>query len=109
MIQANEVIEAANLQEVHPLERLEDHERARYAAHEVWGYGRCVLRIHPQGDLLAAENRVLRLLPSSIPHAAVVAAGDGWLVQRRIPGDPLSAVWRSLDEAKRRAAAQQPS
>ncbi|MCC6801591.1 MAG: aminoglycoside phosphotransferase family protein [Anaerolineae bacterium] len=107
MIQAEQVIQAANLQEIYPLERLEGHERAKYNAHEVWGYGGYVLRIHPQGDLLADENRVLRLLPSSIPHAAVVAAGDGWLVQRRVPGEPLSAVWRSLTEPKRRAAAQQ--
>jgi aminoglycoside phosphotransferase (APT) family kinase protein len=28
-------------------------------------------------------------------------------VQRRVPGEPLSAVWRSLGEAKRRAATQQ--
>lgn len=107
MIHAEEVIQAANLQEIYPLERLEGHEREKYSAHEVWGYGPYVLRIHPQGDLLAAENRVLQLLPSSIPHAPVVAAGDGWLVQKRVPGDALSAVWHALSEPKRRAASQQ--
>lgn len=107
MIQAHEVIAAANLQEVYSLERLEGHDRVKYEAHEVWSYGPYVLRIHPQGDMLAAENRVLRLLPTSIPHAPVVAAGEGWLVQRRVPGDALSEVWRSLGEAQRRAAAQQ--
>lgn len=101
-MQVNEVIEAANLQESYPLERLEGK-----GSTQIWFYGPYVLRIHTSDNSLTAETRVLRLLPSSVPHASVVAAGDGWLVQRRIDGEPLSVVWGSLSEAKRRAAAQQ--
>lgn len=106
-MQANAVIEAANLQDIYPLERLEGRARAQYPAQEVWGYGPYVLRIEPNSPALAAEARVLRILPGSIPHAAVVASGDGWLVQRRGAGEPLSVAWKALSEGKRRAAAQQ--
>ncbi len=74
---------------------------------EVWFYGPYVLRIHADGASLERETRLLRYLPISVPHAAVVAAGEGWLVQRRVEGEPLSAIWRSLGEARQRAAAQQ--
>ena len=90
-MQENAVIEAANLQDIYPLERLEGRERAQYPAQEVRGYGPYVLRIEPNSPALAAEARVLRILPGSIPHAAVIASGDGWLVQRRVAGEPLSA------------------
>ncbi|MFN8448244.1 MAG: hypothetical protein U0521_06555 [Anaerolineae bacterium] len=104
MMQANAVIEAANLQDIYPLERLEGREGALYPAQEVWGYGPYVLRIEPNSPALAAEARVLRILPGSIPHAAVIASGDGWLVQRRVAGEPLNVAWKALSEAKRRAA-----
>ena len=100
---AQEVIQAANLQDIYALERWS----GEHARNEVWFYGPYVLRIHPQGDTLEQETRLLRILPTSIPHAPVVAAGDGWIVQRRVEGDRLSAVWRSLDETRQRAAAQQ--
>src|SRR5262249_40191470 len=60
-----------------------------------------------RGGMLETEMRLLRSLPSSIPHAPVVASGENWIVQRRGAGEPLSKVWPSLSMTKRRAAAQQ--
>ncbi|MEO8397926.1 MAG: aminoglycoside phosphotransferase family protein [Chloroflexota bacterium] len=100
---ANEVIQAANLEDIFALER-----SGGGRSNEVWFYGPYVIRVQVQGGgLLESEMRLLRNLPSSIPHAPVVAAGESWIVQRRGGGEPLSKVWSSLSLAKRRAAAQQ--
>ena len=99
---ANEVVHAANLQDIYALERcIGEHDN------EVWYYGPYLLRVHASSTALEREARLLRHLPPGIPHAGVVASGDGWLVQRRASGDPLSQVWSTLSESKRRAAAQQ--
>ncbi len=103
---AHAVVQAANLQDYYSLERLDGEDKSKSAAREVWFYGPYVLRIH-QDNALEGEARLLRLLPTGIPHAPVVAAGEGWIVQKRVSGEPLSAVWRSLDATKQRAAAQQ--
>ncbi len=99
---AHAIIQAADLEEKYDLERHESHH-----GNEVWGYGPYLLRIHSDGRALAREANLLRVLPTGIPHAPVVAVGDGWIVQRRSAGHPLSLVWPSLSESKRRAAAQQ--
>ncbi len=99
MISPQEIIEAAQLQDIYALER-------SGVGRGVWFYGPYVLRAHSEGGL-QDETRLLRYLPPSIPHAPVVSSGDGWVVQRRIEGEPLSAIWASLDEDTQRAAAQQ--
>jgi len=99
---AQEVIHAAVLHDIYDLERC-----SAARSNEVWFYGPYVLRINPYGRTLEQEARLLRILPASIPHAPVVAIGAGWIVQRRVEGDPLSAVWLSLDETRQRAAVQQ--
>lgn len=75
-------------------------------AGNVWFYGPYTVRMGAPGAL-EDEARLLRFLPKNVPHAPVVAAGVGWLVQRRAPGEPLRVVWRSLSEETQRAAAQQ--
>ena len=101
---ANEVIQAANLEDIFALER-----SGGGRSNEVWFYGPYVIRVQVQGvgGMLEGEMRLLRNLPTSIPHAPVIAAGETWVVQRRGGGEPLSKVWASLPLAKRRAAAQQ--
>ncbi len=93
------VIEAANLGDTYLLQRCE-------CDGHVWFYGPYTLRLSAPG-VLEDEARLLRFLPKNIPHAPLVAAGDGWLVQRRVAGEPLRAVWRSLPEETQRAATQQ--
>ena len=107
---AEAVIKAAHLDDIYMLEPVPNTHPVNGRAgraNEVWYYGPYVLRIHPEGGELAQAAILLRYLPRGIPHAAVVAAGEGWIVQRRVEGDLLSAVWESLGEAKQRAAAQQ--
>ncbi len=107
---AEAVIKAAHLDDIYILEAVPNPHAADGRAgrsSEVWFYGPYVLRIHAQGGELGRAAALLRYLPRGIPHATVIAAGDGWIVQRRVEGDPLSAVWESLGEAKQRAAAQQ--
>ncbi len=107
---AEAVIQAAHLTDVYILEPVPHPHRANGhsgRANEVWFYGPYVLRVHPEGSDLARAATLLRYLPRGIPHAAVIAAGDDWIVERRVEGDLLSAVWDSLGEAKQRAAAQQ--
>jgi len=62
-------------------------------------------------DALAHEAAVLRLLPTPVPHAAVRAYGriDGreWLIQDRVPGQPLAQIWSDLDRVQRKAAMKQ--
>lgn len=62
-------------------------------------------------DAYAHEQRVLDLLPASVPHASVVARGRWnereWMVQERIAGVPLGRAWPSLDRAQRRDAIHQ--
>jgi hygromycin-B 7''-O-kinase len=62
-------------------------------------------------DSLAHEARVLRLLPSDIPHARVVAhrrmGRRAWLVLERVPGITLAAAWRALGRRERALAARQ--
>jgi aminoglycoside phosphotransferase (APT) family kinase protein len=99
MITADEIVQAAGLQDTFTPERIS---RGR----AVWFYGPYVLRAHSGGGL-DDETRLLRFLPASVPHAPVVASGEGWMVQRRIEGEPLDAVWTTLSEDKQRAAAQQ--
>jgi aminoglycoside phosphotransferase (APT) family kinase protein len=100
---ANEVIQAANLEDIFALER-----SGGGRTNEVWFYGPYVIRVQTQGGgMLEGEMRLLHNLPSSIPHAPVVASGETWIVQRRGGGEPLSKVWSSLPISKRRAAAQQ--
>ncbi len=99
---AHAVIQAAHLQDKYTLEPHESHHQS-----EVWSYGPYILRIHSNAHALAREANLLRALPTSIPHASVVASGEGWIVQGRSDGVPLSLVWPSLNENKRRAAAQQ--
>ena len=99
---AHEVIQAAALEEIFALER-----SGGGGSNEVWFYGPYVIRVQVQGGTLEGEMRLLRNLPSSIPHAPIVAAGESWIVQRRGGGEPLSKVWAALPMSKRRAAAQQ--
>ena len=51
-------------------------------------------------DAFAHEARILRLLPSNVLHAPVVAHGrtDGeeWLVLGRVPGVPLVMAWSAM-------------
>lgn len=104
MITAEAIVQAAELEETYYTpEALERHQSGRG---RVWYYGGYVLRAHAGGGL-DDEARLLRSLPASIPHAPLVAAGDGWIVQRRIEGEPLDAVWTTLSEDEQRAAAQQ--
>ena len=97
-----QVIHAAVLHDIYALERC-----SAARSNEVWFYGPYVLRINPHVARWNSEARLLRLLPASIPHAPVVAAGEGWIVQRRVAGDPLKRGLAFADEAKQRAAAQQ--
>ena len=99
---AHEVVAAAHLEDIFALERSDNG-----SGNEVWFYGPYVIRIQTQGGTLEQEMRLLHHLPSSVPHAPVVASGANWIVQRRGGGEPLSKVWSSLSESKRRAAAQQ--
>jgi aminoglycoside phosphotransferase (APT) family kinase protein len=99
---AHDVVEAAHIEDIFALERSDGG-----LTNEVWFYGPYVLRIQAQGSSLEQEMRLLRHLPSSVPHAPVVASGENWIVQRRGAGEPLNKVWPSLSESKRRAAAQQ--
>jgi aminoglycoside phosphotransferase (APT) family kinase protein len=99
MITADEIVQAAGLQETFALERSP-------IGRGVWFYGPYVLRAHDHGAL-DDEMRLLRYLPASIPHASVIASGEGWVVQRRVEGEPLSAIWTALNEDTQRAAAQQ--
>lgn len=107
---AEAVIKAAHLADIYILEPVPHPHRANGRAgraNEVWFYGPYVLRIHPEGSELARAATLLRYLPRGIPHATVIAAGDDWVVERRVDGDLLSEVWEALGEAKQRAAAQQ--
>ncbi|MBI1257582.1 MAG: phosphotransferase [Chloroflexi bacterium] len=102
---ANDVIQTAHLEDIFALER-----SGGSRSNEVWFYGPYVIRVQAQAGskgTLEGEMRLLRNLPSSIPHAPIVAAGESWIVQRRGGGEPLSKVWSSLPISKRRAAAQQ--
>ena len=73
---ANEVVQAANLQNIYALERcVGEHDN------EVWFYGPYLLRVHPNSTPLEREARLLRHLPPGIPHAVVVASGDASLVR----------------------------
>ncbi len=107
---AEAVIQAAHLDDIYILESVPNpHPTDGHAGRssEVWFYGPYVLRIHAKGGELARAATLLRYLPRGIPHATVIAAGDDWIVQRRVEGDPLELIWESLGEAKQRAAAQQ--
>lgn len=91
-----EVIRAANLGEQFPLEP------CPWAPDE-WHYGPYALRLGVSDH----EVQLLRYLPRSVPHAPLVSAGDGWIVQRRVAGEPLRFSWPTMPEQTQRAATQQ--
>ncbi len=110
MERAEAIIQAAHLSDLYILEPVPHQQRANGRAgraNEVWFYGPYVLRVHPEGSTLARMATLQRYLPRGIPHAAVIASGDDWIVEQRVEGDLLSEVWDTLSEAKQRAAAQQ--
>jgi hygromycin-B 7''-O-kinase len=64
-------------------------------------------------DAFAHETQVLRLLSPAVPHARVIAYGRAgqreWLIQARVPGQPLAAVWSDLSNEQRRQTVSQLS
>jgi aminoglycoside phosphotransferase (APT) family kinase protein len=91
-----EVIRAANLGEHYSLEPCPWTEKG-------WRYGPYVLRLGVSDH----EVQLLRYLPRSVPHAPLVTAGDGWIVERSVAGEPLRVVWTTLPQQTQRAAVQQ--
>lgn len=74
----------------------------------VWTYGDYRIYINELAPaLLENAARLLTELPSTVPHAAIVARGSGWLVVQQPPGQPLSHVWATLSDTERRTAARQ--
>lgn len=96
---ATAIIAAAQLEPYYSLEPY-----AAEGASAAWFYGPYVLRYRAAA---AGEANLLRALPPSVPHAPLLASGEDWIVQRRMEGSRLSEVWKTLDAAKQRAAAQQ--
>jgi aminoglycoside phosphotransferase (APT) family kinase protein len=62
-------------------------------------------------DSFAHEASTLRLLPAAVPHARIRAYGRignrEWMIQDRIPGQPLLAIWPALSATERRATITQ--
>ncbi|MEP7023117.1 MAG: phosphotransferase [Actinomycetota bacterium] len=79
-------------------------------SNDAWLTDQSVLRVCWRGDRerLAREQAILESLPSSVPHASVLAAGrtDGltWLTARRIPGERLDLAWPRLTGQQRHDA-----
>ncbi len=106
---AEAVIKAAHLDTIYTLEA--PPKRSGFDGQnepdEVWFYGPYVVRIHPKGSGFAREATLLRYLSTGVPHSTVITSGDSWLIQRRLPGNPLRLCWEGFDTAQKRAAAQQ--
>lgn len=84
--------------------------RAPSLANEVWLLGDQVLRINPipvEGRL-HHEAVLAARLPAGVGYPAVIDHGVSpageWILLERVPGEPLSRVWHSLDDGLRRAA-----
>lgn len=62
-------------------------------------------------DAFAHEAAVIAMLPPTIPTARVLGHGrvgqQEWLVQERLPGQPLAQVWPALSTPQRRDAVRQ--
>lgn len=62
-------------------------------------------------DSFSHEVSTLRLLPAAVPHAQIRAYGRvgdrEWMIQDRIPGQPLLAIWPTLSVTERRATIAQ--
>jgi aminoglycoside phosphotransferase (APT) family kinase protein len=79
-------------------------------SNDTWLAGGSVLRVCWRGDRerLAREALLLESLPPRVPHATVLAAGRTgaltWMVLRRLPGERLDLVWRTLPGGQQRDA-----
>jgi hypothetical protein len=77
-------------------------------SNDAWVTDSAVLRVCWRGDRgrLLREQVLLASLPASVPHAAVLGAGQAgdltWMALRRIPGECLDLVWPQLTGGQRR-------
>jgi len=115
------VVDAARIDTVETARRLlsasgfptDELEPVESVANRVWMTHKHVVRISSGRfrNSLVHEQRVLALLPESVPHANVAAAGQmddrEWQILERIPGVPLLHTWLRLDQSRRRRAIAQ--
>jgi aminoglycoside phosphotransferase (APT) family kinase protein len=83
-------------------------ERAPSLGNEVWVLSDHVLRINPipGSRRLHTEAALAAALPAGVGHPVVLGSGTSrageWLLAERVAGEPLSRVWRDLDETQQR-------
>jgi hygromycin-B 7''-O-kinase len=107
VLRAKQALEAAGLDSTAELTPV------AHTSNEVWFVGDHVLRVAADSreGRLAMEAHVSAILPSTVPHAAVIAQGTAalgeWLVMERMRGKTLAEWWAVMLAKEQREAIRQ--
>lgn len=83
----------------------DNHQPCSWAWNDVWIRPKTVLRVANTGYAgLATEALLAPLIPDSVGHPTVIDSGTTrgrcWILQKRVPGKPLGALWDYLPAAE---------